>query len=378
MRSSAAPADPPSILHVGIFPPPTDGGIAAYLEGMLASSLAQRFELETFDMRASAFHRKHRLARLGLGLHRLRRFRHTLRGSRARIVHVHTSAHLGFWERAAYGEVAARQGRAYVLHVHGGDFDRFLMQMPDWQRRFAARAFGRASGVVVLSEAWKPLFASWVAPERLRVIPNAIHSAAFVRAAGPRAPGPVRILFVGMLSARKGLDELGAALARLLADGVRNFVLDLLGGEEVLGDGKRYRQRFHEMGLDPWIRFHGLKTGTDKLDFYHRADLFVLPSRSESFGIVNLEAMASGLPVISTRTGAVPEYIISGEHGLLIEPGDSAALAHALHRLIEDEPLRTRLGAAGQRQAERYDWRVVGRALERLYDDILAGGAKPL
>jgi glycosyltransferase involved in cell wall biosynthesis len=81
--------------------------------------------------------------------------------------------------------------------------------------------------------------------------------------------------------------------------------------------------------------------------------------------------MASGLPVISTRTGAVPEYIVSGEHGLLIEPGDSAALAHALHRLIEDESLRARLGAAARRQAELYDWRAASRALERLYDDIL-------
>lgn len=367
---AVAGARSPCILHAGPFPPPVEGGIAAYLEGMLASPLAERFTIESFNMRVSEFYRRHRVLRFGLGLRWLWRFARTLRRSRAEIVHMHTSGHLGFWERSLYGELSARLGRACVLHVHGGDFDHFLIAMPRWQRRFASRAFRRAAAVVIPSHAWRKHFTAWVAPERLYTVPNAIHVASFPAAGQASAAGPVRILFVGMLSARKGLDELCTALVQLVRDGVRGFEVDLLGGEEVLGDGKRYRTLYQEAGLTAWAHFHGLQAGAAKLEFYQRASIFVLPSRSESFGIANLEAMASGLPVISTRTGAIPEYIVSEVHGLLIEPGDAEALARALRRLIEDPALRARLGAAAREQAARYDWSVVARDLERVYDDV--------
>lgn len=362
----------PSVLHVGPFPPPVEGGIAAYLEGLLASPLAERFELETFDVRASEFYRRHRFFRFVLGLRWLQRFWRRLHETRAAIVHIHTSGYLGFWERSLYGEMAVRRGLPYVLHVHGGDFDCFLREMPRWQRRFAARAFGRAQAVIVLSRAWQDLFMAWVAPERLHVVPNAIHVEPFTRPPSRSSSGPVRILFVGMLCARKGLDELCEALKQLVREGVGGFQVDLVGGEEVIGDGKRYRELFHRAGLDTRARFHGLQSGEAKLEFYRRADLFVLPSRSESFGIANLEAMASGLPVISTRTGAIPEYLESGIHGLLVEPGDASGLARTLRQLLEDPACRARLGAAARERAKQFDWKQRSSDLERIYEDILS------
>ncbi len=358
-----------TVLHVGPFPPPIEGGISAYLEGLLRAPLAERYPVEPFDVSVPESCRRHRTLRAGLGLRFLARYRAQLGRTRAAMAHIHTSAHLGFWEKSLLAGMSARRGLPYVLHIHGGDFDAFVRRMPGWQRGHAARTFGGASAVLVLSQAWKPLFADWVTPERLHVVPNAIHVADFTPAQPADDAAPLRMVFVGMLSARKGLDELCTALVTLRREGVA-FHVDIVGGEEVIGDGARYRQLYRQAGLDD-VQFHGLLGSGAIRSFLKRAHLFVLPSRSESFGIANLEAMASGLPVVSTRTGAIPEYIEDGVHGLLVDPGDVHALTDALRRLARDAPLRQRLGTAARRRALDFDWSTVSARIEEIYTGVL-------
>ncbi len=172
-----------------------------------------------------------------------------------------------------------------------------------------------------------------------------------------------------MISARKGLDELCEAIQTLQGEGEALHV-DIIGGEEVVGDAERYAKRFRDAGLGN-VRFRGLLQAREIREYLRRAHVFVLPSRSESFGIANLEAMACGLPVVSTRTGAIPEYIENEVHGLLVDPGDAEELTKALRRLIGSPALRARLGTAAHEQARRFDWSVVGEQIESIYRGIL-------
>jgi glycosyltransferase involved in cell wall biosynthesis len=183
------------------------------------------------------------------------------------------------------------------------------------------------------------------------------------------------VLFLGMLSARKGLDELLAACVQLRHGGNLPFACDIVGGEEVLGARAKYEQAFTAAGLSPWVRFHGPAFGADKLRFLRRAQVFVLPSRAESFGIANLEAMATGLAVVSTRTGAIPEYLENEVQGLLIDPGDASALAAAIARLIADPDLRQRLGTAARLRARDYDWTVIAARLDTMYASVIGSTA---
>ncbi len=202
-----------------------------------------------------------------------------------------------------------------------------------------------------------------VPPDRVRVVPEAIELDRWRRAiqsaqAIPRdAPS---ILCVAHLYRRKDVATLLAAMTRLDS----KAALRVAGGGPQLD---RLRILAERLGLAQRVEFLGHVPFTRLAAEYRRADIFCLPSRQEGFGIVFLEAMAAGVPIIATRAAAVPEVIADGECGILVPPGDESALAAALERLLRDPAERGRLSEAGRRRVERYDAPLVAaRFLEAI------------
>jgi glycosyltransferase involved in cell wall biosynthesis len=109
------------------------------------------------------------------------------------------------------------------------------------------------------------------------------------------------------------------------------------------------------------------------MEAWHRCSIAVAPSVCpEAFGIVVLEAMACGRPVITSRTGGLSEIVVDGETGLLVPPGDSIALTTALKRLLTDHDLRQKMGQAGKRRAEEFRASAIVPLVEEVYRTILA------
>jgi phosphatidylinositol alpha-mannosyltransferase len=120
------------------------------------------------------------------------------------------------------------------------------------------------------------------------------------------------------------------------------------------------------------VLFAGRVDDADKARFYKTADIFCAPSTGqESFGIVLLEAMAAGLPVVASDIHGYKRVVQRSVTGLLVEPKDPDGIAAALERLICDEELRRRLGEAGARRAPEYDWSHVTAQLVELYDEVI-------
>lgn len=163
---------------------------------------------------------------------------------------------------------------------------------------------------------------------------------------------PVRVLFVGRLEPRKGLDALLPAVSRLVA-ARPDVVVDIVGNDSIpIAGGGTYRARFEAEasglpGADR-VRFHGQVDDTQLHALYAACDIFVAPSRYESFGLVFLEAMRYGKAVIGTSVGGVPEIVRDGIDGLLVPPDDPAALAGALEQLVADPVRRAEMGLAGR------------------------------
>ena len=151
---------------------------------------------------------------------------------------------------------------------------------------------------------------------------------------------PLRLLFVGGDFRRKGGEILLAAFRQSLANVCE---LDIVTREEVDAAGL------------PNVRVHhGLSANTPKLmELYAKADLFIFPTYGDTLPIVVMEAMASGLPVITTTIGAIAEEVEDGVTGLLVPPGDTDRLAEAALRLVRDPDLRLKMGAAGRSTADR-------------------------
>jgi glycosyltransferase involved in cell wall biosynthesis len=171
------------------------------------------------------------------------------------------------------------------------------------------------------------------------------------------------ILSVARLIEPKGLDVLLRA-CRILKDAGRVFRCEIVGGRSA-GEMNYYltlRKLHRALDLEADVHFLGPRPFAAVLEKYVEADVYVLPAVPASDGRrdvtpnVVIEAMAMGLPIVSSRSGAIPELIVDGVSGLLVPPRDETALAHALARLLDDAELRRRLGAAARAAAEtRFD-----------------------
>jgi D-inositol-3-phosphate glycosyltransferase len=177
------------------------------------------------------------------------------------------------------------------------------------------------------------------------------------------------LLYVGRQTPIKGLETLLDAMARLRATGSRAR-LSIVGGdadEPVDGHEAALRERLARLGLGAAVRFVGAQPQGRLPAWYVAADATVLPSYYESFGMVALEAMACGSPVVASRVGGLQTTVRDRVTGLLVPEHDPVALAEALGRLLGDEDLRWRLGREGIRWAAQHRWPCVAEAVCREY-----------
>lgn len=175
------------------------------------------------------------------------------------------------------------------------------------------------------------------------------------------------ILFVGRLVESKGIDELLEAVATL--EGRQE--LHVVGR----GDRDRIRNRAATLGIDDAVVCHGEVPHPELPAYYAGADVFCLPSHEESFGMANVEAMACGLPVVTTDLEGIKTYLANGENGLLAQVGDSQDLADKLTMLLESPALRSRLGEHAREDVRAFTWAAQADRMERICRDALEADA---
>ena len=210
---------------------------------------------------------------------------------------------------------------------------------------------------------------------RATIIPHGV--ADLAREAVPPAPEPgvIRLLFVGRLEPRKGADALLAILPDVLA-AAPSLVADIVGEDEIMVGDDTMRRRFETANpeLLARVRFHGALPRAALLAQYAACDIFIAPSQYESFGLVFIEAMCFGKPVVAFDVGGAKEIVAHEDTGLLAPAGDGPALAACVSRLAADPALRARLGARARAVYEqRYTTEMMIDRLEAYYRGIVAG-----
>jgi glycosyltransferase involved in cell wall biosynthesis len=269
----------------------------------------------------------------------------------------------------------ARLGGAAIVHTLHGVPDRLSTSvvaasravpasdgagLADRARLWAEALLSRLGVTVVPSLALaRYLGARGFAADRLRVIPNAMT----VARSHPRERGDRFVVgTAALLEPRKGIDVLIDACA-MVDDGLR---LEVFGDGSLAGELPAQAAR---AGLD--AHFHGHVE--DAAARFGELDLFVLPSWAENFPMAILEAMAWALPVVATTVGGVPEAVVDGETGLLVEAGDRRGLAAAIEALARDPARAEQLGSAGAaRIASEFDSATVARRMVGLYEELVS------
>ncbi len=345
----------------------------------LACSLQERGHRVTCLVRpGSALAR--RLERDGLAVRRLRLvawcdpgsvvgLARALRELGPDVLHSHSPRDYYLAAVATLGQPICNVGTRHQLHP---------ITFPPLKRPFLRRL----AAVIAVSEAVRDgLLASGLPGPRLVTVPNGIvmptsgSPRTVLRRALGLAPegGPV-IGYVGRLCPTKGADQLLWAASRLRGRWPGLQVV-IVGGDT--GDGS-YTTRLRSLGRELRLAVRICGYRQDAAQLMPAFDVLAVPSRAEPFGLVTLEALARGVPVVATRSGGSREIVRDGREGLLVPPEDPEALAAALHRLLAEHTLHARCAAAGPRRvAGHFTLARQVEATEKVYALALAGAPLP-
>jgi glycosyltransferase involved in cell wall biosynthesis len=364
---------------VGPYPPPF-GGLGNNMSLLLNSDLSRRFDL--ILLRTSKHVRHVRVSMPDiwsvpyLFWNSLRMAVHIVR-YRPHLVYLKATSDTGFIRDTALMAIARLFGRPVICHLHGRPMGKLFAARGFWPG-LVAKAMRLATLTIVLSPGLKRIFSSMFPGQRLVVLPNVVDVSKIAPPAGSREPGPVRILFVGRLSVDKGAWDTLEIARHLASNGAPDFQIHMVGIAETAAEDAAIRERAAQYGLADRIVFHGYRSGADKARLFQEADIFLLPTYAEIFPNVLLEAMAAGLPIVTTDVPVIPEMIQDGVQGRVRKPGDVAGFAAALREFMEDAEGRRRIGAANRSEAiERYDVPVAVRTLSELFDEVLEAHRLP-
>jgi alpha-maltose-1-phosphate synthase len=249
-------------------------------------------------------------------------------------------------------------------------------QYPEWAENLEERApevlaaetaehQGATRIVVASTFTQRSLIEFGVPPERIVINPYGVDLASFAPKPAARRDRPLRFVFVGLAGARKGIPLLLDAWGALDTTGAELWIVGHVAPRfRPLVSGHRN------------VTIKGPAAHLQMESLLHECDVFVFPSYFEGFGLVLLEAMACGLPVISTDATAAPDLITDGVEGFVINAGDKAALMNRLELFLRDPTRAFPMGRAARKTAERFTWTAYGDRWAALVHDLVATKAE--
>jgi glycosyltransferase involved in cell wall biosynthesis len=252
-------------------------------------------------------------------------------------------------------------GRPFVLVLRGGALPQFSARRAGRVRACLARASVVAAPSDYLLEEMRPF------NDALRLLPNPVDLAAYE----PRARRSVQPRLVWLRSFHEIYNPtLAPKVVALLADDFPEVRLTMVGRDKGDGSFRRTREIASSLGVADRISFPGGVLKRDVPAQLNRGDIFLNTTDVDNTPVSVLEAMASGLCVVSTNVGGVPRLLEHERDALLVPPGDAEAMAAAVRRLLHDPALAARLSREGRRKAEQFDWSLVMPQWESLFESV--------
>ena len=348
--------DKKRVIFIGATPPPHHG-VTVYIEKILGSKLRNHFNivhLDTSDHRDINNVSKLDFLNVYLALRSILQLVLKLLKHKPAIVYIPISAtFLPYLRDGLFIMCAKWFSKATIMvHLHGGRYfrDEFYVESSSIIRLFLRHTLGLVDLAIVLSDRLRSIFDGLVS--EVVVLQNGSDFPVVGNATKKCSKGKdiVRVGYLSNLYESKGILDLLEAFGQVT--NLHEKVFLRLAGSWY-DDGKNTQRRFEELmkarNLCQNVELIGFVTGEKKEEFLVATDIFVLPSWNEGFPLVILEAMAQGCPVVATNdVGAIPDIVVDGVTGILVEKQNPRELAEAITRLVEDPELRWSMGKAGR------------------------------
>ena len=295
------------------------------------------------------------------------------------VIHLHGFGHL-FIDFAAL--ICAVTKKPYILTLHGfphtpqraGGIVKLLYNV--YLLTVGRLTLTKADKVTAISSSIKKEAVAYGADEsRIVVIPNGLnlskyqsieHSTEFRRRFEINLNDRL-VVAVGILHERKGFQYLIKAVS-LIKKQYENIKLVLIGGDG--GYRGELKELTKQLQVEDEVAFTGFLDSKMKLMAMSEAEIFAIPSLVEPFGLVALEAMACGRPIVAARVGGLAEVLEEGKTNLMMEPGNAEALADVIVRLINNKELRLRLSRNAREEVKKYDWKTIGQKYLKVYSNL--------
>jgi len=365
--------------------PPSSGGITTFIMSMFDRRLTEKYQLKTFGTDRPTVGVTHNVLDYTLMLRmgfpvlfksyvytfaHLLSFPFVLIKNRPDIVHINTASYWSFWENAIYVYLSRIFGTKTILHIHGSDFEIFYKESNYFFKLLIGLTLIFPEKIIVLSQYWKQLVGKLAPMDKISVITNFVDSSAYDSFPVEKkfSNDKINILFIGGQEAkRKGLYDVINAI-QIVTSQNKNVLFVLANCSGVKGLNALCERK----KVSSYTKILGYLSKEEKTKVFCNSDLYLLPSYSGGLPISILEAMATGLPIIASSVGSIPEVIQDGKNGFLIEAGDYKALAEKIKLLIRNKDLRQQMAINNVKKiAANYDKNVVLLQLRNEYDKLL-------
>lgn len=343
----------PKILMVGMHLTKTRGGITTLTASILNSSLRQDYDFIYIASQAEEFGK---IRKALLALSAIIRFVGSCLWTRPGLIYVHLGSNASLYRESIFILLAKLFGKRVLTHFHAGDIDEYFPRQPAIGKRFILTALSISDTVIAVSVESATQLRRICKKINLCLIPNTIDTSVFDAAgSSPREdrPGPLRLLFVGAVGKLKGEIDLIKALSILKKKGL-DLKVSFIGY-----DAETLAPICHSHGVFEFVECLGPVSMQDRISYFEQADIFVLPTYAEAMPLSVIEAMAAGLPIISTTVGGIPEIVANGKEGYLVPAGDIIALAENIGLLVGNKEVRIKMGKnARKRACEELDFKT--------------------
>lgn len=364
------------ILVVAPTPPPYHGG-SVVTENLLQSDLSKQFDyifLDIADRRSISNIGTLEIRNIYLAAFHGLKFIYLLIRFNPDLVYLQISQGIwGYFRDLLFLLPSRLFQKRILIHLHGGAFGQFYKSMPSLLSKLTRYIFKKEVWSIVLGKCLISQFDSLLQPKRIFVVPNGIRVIKKPNDTCVSRNEKIHVLYLANLMEAKGFVELINIVPKVVQRHP-NTVFTFAGEKTYKAEMEKAWSIVDRNNLKDFVKMPGVVKGFEKEELLRSADIFVFPPKAqEGQPLVILEAMAVGLPVISTDRGAIRETVLDSVTGFVVQPGDRDALLKMLLQMIEDKGLRKKMGANGEKRFhEQYTWQRWILDMRAVFHEVLS------